>query len=116
MEIAAAENGVARDFTLPPLTDLQPEREGPPDVEALVEVWRGREDARAEAAIVGTMALALGLMGAAPQEALAEARALWAARDREHFLKGAPARAESCRRRRWAKSISSARGPARRTC
>src|SRR6185437_14654921 len=92
-EIAAAENGIARDFTLPPLVDLPPQREGPPEVEALVEVWRGREDARAEAAIVGTLALALGLMGAAPQEALAEARALWAARDREHFLNGLPARA-----------------------
>jgi uroporphyrin-III C-methyltransferase/precorrin-2 dehydrogenase/sirohydrochlorin ferrochelatase len=92
-EIAAAENGVARDFTLPPLIELAPEREGPPQVEALVEVWRGREDARAEAAIVGTMALALGLMGAAPLEAQAEAQALWAARDREHFLDGLPARA-----------------------
>ena len=93
VEIAAAENGVGREFTLPPLLDLAPEREGPPQVEALVEVWRGREDARAQGAIVGTMALALGLMGAAPQEALAEAQALWAARDRENFLKGLPARA-----------------------
>jgi uroporphyrin-III C-methyltransferase len=93
VEIAAAENGVGRDFTLPPLIDAAAEKQGPPQVEALVEVWRGREDARAEAAIVGTMALALGLMGAAPQEALAEARALWAARDRQHFLEGVPARA-----------------------
>ncbi len=93
VEIAAAENGVARDFTLPPLLDLPPEREGPPQVEALVDVWRGREDARADAAIVGTMAMALGLLGAAPDEALAEARALWAARDRAHFLKDVPAEA-----------------------
>jgi anthranilate phosphoribosyltransferase len=60
VEVAAVENGVARDFTLPPLTDLAPEKEGPPRVEALVEVWRGKADARAEAAIVGTMAMALG--------------------------------------------------------
>jgi uroporphyrin-III C-methyltransferase len=95
VEIAAAESGLPRDITLPPLLDLAPEREGPPGVEALVEVWRGAEDARAEAAIVGTMALALGLMGAPPQEALTEAQALWAARDREHFLDGVPARARA---------------------
>ena len=93
VEIAAAENGIAREFTLPPLIDGASEKEGPPQVEALVEVWRGREDARAEAAVVGTIALALGLMGAAPDEALAEARALWAARDRTHFLKDVPAEA-----------------------
>ena len=94
VEIAAAENGVARDFTLSPLIEASPAREGPPEVEALVEVWRGREDARAEAAIVGTMAMALGLIGAAPEEALAQAQALWAARDRAHFLKGFPVRVE----------------------
>jgi uroporphyrin-III C-methyltransferase / precorrin-2 dehydrogenase / sirohydrochlorin ferrochelatase len=92
VEIAAAEHGVARDFTLPPLIDATAGKEGPPQVEALVEAWRGG-DARAEAAIVGTMAMALGLRGAAADEALAEARALWAARDREHFLEGVPARA-----------------------
>ncbi len=42
VEIAAAEHGVARDFTLPPLNDAPPEREGPPQVEALAEVCRGR--------------------------------------------------------------------------
>ena len=91
VEIAAAENGIARDFTLPLLIDVPPDKQGPPQIEALVEVWRGREDARGEAAVVGTMALALGLMGATPQEALAEARALWAARDRAHFLPGVAA-------------------------
>jgi uroporphyrin-III C-methyltransferase len=92
IEIAAAEDGAARDFTLPPLIDAPAEKEGPPRVEALVEAWRGQSDARAEAAIVGTMALALGLMGAGPDAALAEARALWAARDREHLLEGVPAK------------------------
>ncbi len=91
VEIAAAENGVSRDFVLPPLLDAAPEKEGPPQIEALVELWRGREDARAEGSIVGTMALALGAMGAPPQDALTEARALWAARDRAHFLPGVAA-------------------------
>lgn len=94
VEISAAEHGRARDFVWPPLIDAPAEKEGPPRIEALVEVWRGQADARAEAAIIGTMAMALGLIGAAPDEALAEARALWAARDREHFLEGVPARAQ----------------------
>ena len=93
VEIAAAEDGSPRDFTLPPLYDGAPEREGPPEVEALVDVWRGREDARAEAAIVGTMAMALGLLGAAAGDALGRARELWATRDRESFLPGVAAQA-----------------------
>jgi uroporphyrin-III C-methyltransferase/precorrin-2 dehydrogenase/sirohydrochlorin ferrochelatase len=88
IEIEAVEAGVARAFTWPPLIDVPPEREGPPTVEALVNVWRGAADARAEAAIVGTMALALGVMGAEPDEALARARRLWAERDRAHLLPG----------------------------
>ena len=92
VEIAAVENGVARDFTLPPLIEGAAEKETP-DVEALARLWREGGDERAEAAVVGTLALALGLMGAAPQEALAQARALWAARDRDHFLPGVAAEA-----------------------
>lgn len=91
VEIAAAEDGIAGDFTFPSLIEAAPEKEGPPKIEALVEVWRGREDARAEGAIVGTMALALGVMGFSPDDALAEARELWAARDRAHFLPGVAA-------------------------
>ena len=43
VEIAAAEHGIARDFTLPPLIDAPAGKEGPPQVEALVDVWRGGE-------------------------------------------------------------------------
>jgi len=93
IEIEAVEAGVARAFTWPPLIDVAPEREGPPAVEALANVWRGAADARAEAAIVGTMALALGVMGAGPDEAHARALSLWAERDRAHFLPGVPAEA-----------------------
>jgi uroporphyrin-III C-methyltransferase len=93
IEIAAVENGVARAFTLPPLIEAAPEREGPPTVEALVDVWRGGGDARAEAAIIGTMALALGVLGASPEDAEARARALWQERDRKQFLPGVAAEA-----------------------
>jgi uroporphyrin-III C-methyltransferase len=92
VEVAAAENGIGREFTLPPLIEGASEKETP-DVEALATLWRNGGDARAEAAVVGTMALALGLIGAAPEEALAEARALWAARDRGQFLPGVAATA-----------------------
>jgi len=90
VEVLAAENGVGREFTLPPVIEGAAEKE-PPDIEALAALWRGGQDARGEAAVLGTLALALGLMGATPEEALAEARALWAARDREHFLPGVAA-------------------------
>ena len=95
IEIAAVEHGVARAFTMPPLIDTAPEREGPPTVEALVEVWRGGGDPRAEAAIIGTIALALGVLGAPPSEAEARARALWDERDRAHFLPGVSAEARA---------------------
>ena len=87
--IAAVENGVARDFTLPPLIDTPSERETAPQPDALAALWREGGDARAEAAVVGTMALALGLMGEDP----ARAEALWAARDRAQFLPGVPVEA-----------------------
>ena len=93
VEIAAAENGVSRDFTLPPLVEGAAGREGPPTVEALVAAWRGDADARAEAAIVGTMALALSCMGAEtdPDAAQRRARELWSERNIDEFLPGVPA-------------------------
>jgi uroporphyrin-III C-methyltransferase / precorrin-2 dehydrogenase / sirohydrochlorin ferrochelatase len=93
IEIEAVEAGAARTFTWPPLIDVAAEREGPPTVEALVHVWRGAEDVRAEAAIVGTMALALGAMGAEPEAALSRARSLWAERNRAEWLPGVSAEA-----------------------
>ena len=89
VEIAAVEDGVARDFTLPPLIDMPAERETSPQPDALAALWREGGDARAEASVVGTLALALGLMGEDPARAVA----LWASRDRTQFLPGVPAQA-----------------------
>ena len=86
-EVMAVEDGTAREFTWPPLIEGAAEKEGPPQVEALAALWRGAEDARATAAVVGTMALALGLMGEDP----AKAAGLWDARDRTAFLPGVEA-------------------------
>ena len=85
--IAAVEDGAARDFTLPPLMDTVGPRETAPQPDALAALWREGGDARAEASVIGTMALALGLMGEDP----ARAQALWASRDRMHLLPGVPA-------------------------
>ena len=55
------------------------------DLARLGAVWRGEiDDAYGEAAIVGTLAMALKALGAAETIAAAEAnaRALWLARDR----------------------------------
>jgi len=60
------------------------------DLKKLVAVWRGdNDDAYAQAAVTGTMALALKTCGAAPDQASAQARAqeLWAARDRGTLVK-----------------------------
>jgi anthranilate phosphoribosyltransferase len=60
------------------------------DLNKLVAVWRGESaDPYAEAAVTGTMALALKTCGAAPDQASAQARAaaLWAARDRGTLVK-----------------------------
>ncbi len=89
VDIAAVEDGVARDFTLPPLIDTPSGRETSPLPDSLAALWREGGDARAEAAVVGTMALALGLMGEDP----ARAGALWDSRDRTQFCDGAPAQA-----------------------
>jgi anthranilate phosphoribosyltransferase len=69
---------------------LLPEPQQPKDDEMeigrLVDVWRGDEsDAYATAAITGTLALALHLLGRAndPAEAQIKAEALWAERNRE---------------------------------
>ena len=87
VDVAAVEHGVARDFTLPRLIDAPPARETSPQPEALAALWR--EGGRAEASVVGTMALALGLMGEDP----GRAATLWASRDRAQFLDDVPAQA-----------------------
>ncbi len=59
------------------------------DPKKLVAVWRGEDNAYAEAAITGTMALALKTSGAAPDQDSAQALAtgLWNARDRDMWIK-----------------------------
>jgi anthranilate phosphoribosyltransferase len=61
------------------------------DVERLASVWRGARDDYGEAAVMGTIAIALHTMGVEtePSAAEARARALWEERDRERL---APAR------------------------
>ena len=58
------------------------------NLERLKTVWRGEEDdSYAIAAVTGTVALALHLMGraATPQEALAQAATMWDSRDKDRF-------------------------------
>jgi len=67
------------------LTDGHQTPDGEMQVSRLVEVWRGEDDsAYANAAIVGTLAVALKTMGQAATIDAAEARAaeLWRARNR----------------------------------
>ena len=71
---------------------LLPEPQQPKDedmqIERLVEVWKGDEsDAYAVAAVTGTLALALHLLGRADsqEDAQAKAEALWADRNRERL-------------------------------
>jgi len=87
VDIAAVEHGVARNFALPPFMDTAGPRETSPQPDALAELWR--EGGRAEASVIGTLALALGVMGEDP----ARAQALWDTRDRAQFLEGVPAEA-----------------------
>lgn len=55
----------------------------------LLAVWRGEDNAYAQAAITGTMALALKTSGAAPNQDKAQALAaqIWDARDRDIWIK-----------------------------
>jgi alkylhydroperoxidase family enzyme len=60
------------------------------DPKKLVAVWRGETvDAYAQAAVTGTMALALKTCGAAPDQDTAQALAteVWSARDRSLWIK-----------------------------
>jgi len=59
------------------------------DPQKLVAVWRGEDNAYAQAAITGTMALALKTSGAAPDQETAQSLAteIWNARDRGIWIK-----------------------------
>jgi len=63
-------------------------RDEPRDPTRLAALWRGALEAPAqEAAVIGTAAIALALLGRAdsPEDADAQARAMWAARRRDRF-------------------------------
>ena len=88
-EVMMAADGAAVDERWPPLIDepRQPHDESM-DLSRLAALWRGEiADAYGEAAVVGTLAIALRTLGAAaePAQAEAEARALWSVRARERF-------------------------------
>jgi hypothetical protein len=60
------------------------------DLARLFAVWCGEsQDPYAQAAVTGTMALALKTCGAAPDQASAQelAAQLWSARDRAHWIR-----------------------------
>ncbi|MBT6095903.1 MAG: glycosyl transferase family protein [Rhodospirillaceae bacterium] len=87
LDVWTVENGEMGTFEWPALL---PEPQQPKDdemeIDRLVDVWKGDEsDAYAIAAVTGTLALALHLMGRAtdPADAQAQAEALWAERNRE---------------------------------
>jgi hypothetical protein len=80
-------DGKGLDERWPPMIE---EPRQPPDdsmdLARLAALWRGDlEDAYGEAAVVGTLAIALRTLGAAENavEAEAKARALWRARERK---------------------------------
>ncbi|RBP04091.1 anthranilate phosphoribosyltransferase [Roseiarcus fermentans] len=88
-EVMMAIDGEARDERWPP-TIAEP-RQTPDDamdLSRLAALWRGEiADAYGEAAVVGTLAIALRTLGAAenPVDAEAQARALWSARERDRL-------------------------------
>jgi anthranilate phosphoribosyltransferase len=86
-------DSVAGEARWPPLIDdPRAATEEPLDLERLAALWRGDvADETALAAIVGTIALALTTLGAAPDpaSAIAQAQALWRARDRARLATAA---------------------------
>jgi anthranilate phosphoribosyltransferase len=87
-ETSLVADGVVEEQRWPPIGDPRQ----PPDenmrIERLAEVWGGGGDEYGEAAVVGTVAIALYAMGIATGPADADARAqnLWAERDRGRFV------------------------------
>jgi anthranilate phosphoribosyltransferase len=80
--------GVVEELRWPPLGDPRQAPDEDMRVERLAELWRGAGDDYGEAAVVGTVAIALYAMGIAPDPADAEARArrLWSERDRGRLV------------------------------
>jgi anthranilate phosphoribosyltransferase len=87
-EVAACLNGVAEDLTWAPLLANPRRNNAEADLALphLRDLWRGtREDEAGEAALVGTIALALFALGEAADQVQAETRAasIWQSRRRE---------------------------------
>ena len=83
-ETTLVAGGAVEELRWPPMVDPRQAPEESLEVERLAEVWRGGADEYGEAAVVGTIAIALYAMGVESDPAKAEARAggLWGERDR----------------------------------
>lgn len=89
-EVYTVHDGVAGNEEWPRLLpDPRQESDEAMDVGRLMAIWRGEaEDSYADAAITGTLAVALKLLGKVPtmEEAQAAAEAMWRDRDRGRLL------------------------------
>ena len=86
------DNGVYRDEEWPPMITGEFRADDNLDLARLKAFWQGgAESDYAAAAVTGTLAIALRLLGraASPADALAQADALWAARNRDALLPAA---------------------------
>jgi hypothetical protein len=71
------------------LPDNTAEKDAGMELDRLLRVWRGdEEDINGQAAVIGTVAVALRLLGRAvgPAEAIATAAAIWRQRNRDQLL------------------------------
>jgi anthranilate phosphoribosyltransferase len=86
--VSYAINGEMNDELWPPMFESRHMKEKELAPDRLIDIWRGDEsDEYAEAAIVGTAAIALRLMDRAssPEDAISLARQLWQSRDKARF-------------------------------
>ena len=86
--VSYAVNGEMSDEIWPPMFESRHMKEKELAADRLVDIWRGEEsDEYAEAAITGTAAIALRLMGKAgsPADAISQAKDMWQQRDKARF-------------------------------
>jgi anthranilate phosphoribosyltransferase len=91
-EVYSLRDGVASETRWPSRVDPRQEPDAAMDLSRLGAVWRGEiADAYADAAVAGTMAIALHALGAAADVAGAEAMAdeLWRGRDKRRLFAAA---------------------------
>lgn len=90
--IQSVHDGELSEEEWPPMFPKRHIRKDELEVEHLVELWRGtRDDEYGEGAVIGTVAIALYTMGRAKdrEEAEAQARQMWEARDKGSLTKAA---------------------------